>query len=63
MLHDTTGKKEMVACYMDSPVPYDIEEKFGGCFFEDDVDLALILQDQVFVPITCPCLTWLSLFP
>ncbi|KAM0821703.1 hypothetical protein ACQ4PT_072015 [Festuca glaucescens] len=50
VLHDTTGKKkEAVVCYMDAPVPYAIEENFGGCFFEDDVDLALVLQDQEIV--------------
>jgi E3 ubiquitin-protein ligase BIG BROTHER-like protein len=55
VLHDTTGKKkEAVVCYMDAPVPYAIEENYGGCFFEDDADLALVLQDQVFVHITYP---------
>uniref|UniRef100_A0ACD5V3U1 Uncharacterized protein n=1 Tax=Avena sativa TaxID=4498 RepID=A0ACD5V3U1_AVESA len=49
VLHDTTGKKEVVVCYMDTPVPYAIEENYGGCFFEDDVDLALVLQDQEIV--------------
>uniref|UniRef100_A0ACD5UEF0 Uncharacterized protein n=2 Tax=Avena sativa TaxID=4498 RepID=A0ACD5UEF0_AVESA len=49
VLHDTTGKKEVVVCYMDAPVPYAIEENSGGCFFEDDVDLALVLQDQEIV--------------
>eukprot|EP00494_Astrolonche_serrata_P006273 UN06290 len=47
VLHDTTGKKEAVVYYMDTPLPYAIEENFGGCFFEDDVDLAQVLQDQV----------------
>lgn len=47
VLHDTTGKKEAVVCYMDTQLPYAIEENFGGCFFEDDVDLAQVLQDQV----------------
>lgn len=50
VLHDTTGKKkEVVVCYMDAPLPYSIEENYGGCFFEDDVDLALVLQEQEIV--------------
>ncbi|CAM0903293.1 unnamed protein product [Alopecurus aequalis] len=49
VLYDTTGKKEVVVYYMDAPVPYAIEENYGGCFFEDDVDLALVLQDQEIV--------------
>ncbi|XP_048558670.1 E3 ubiquitin ligase BIG BROTHER-related-like isoform X1 [Triticum urartu] len=49
VLHDTTGKKEAVVYYMDTPLPYAIEENFGGCFFEDDVDLAQVLQDQEIV--------------
>uniref|UniRef100_A0A8I6WRF7 RING-type domain-containing protein n=1 Tax=Hordeum vulgare subsp. vulgare TaxID=112509 RepID=A0A8I6WRF7_HORVV len=49
VLHDTTGKKEAAVYYMDAPLPYAIEENFGGCFFEDDVDLAQVLQDQLAV--------------
>ncbi|PNT61693.1 hypothetical protein BRADI_5g18810v3 [Brachypodium distachyon] len=49
VLHDTTGKKEAVVYYMNAPVPYAIEENFGGCFFEDDDDLALVLQEQEIV--------------
>uniref|UniRef100_A0A0E0KU45 RING-type domain-containing protein n=1 Tax=Oryza punctata TaxID=4537 RepID=A0A0E0KU45_ORYPU len=48
-MHDTTGKKDVVVCYMNSPLPYMIEENYGGCFFEDDVDLAQVLQDQEIV--------------
>uniref|UniRef100_A0A0D9W8D7 RING-type domain-containing protein n=1 Tax=Leersia perrieri TaxID=77586 RepID=A0A0D9W8D7_9ORYZ len=48
-MHDTTGKKEMVVCYMNSPLPYMIEENYGGCFFEEDDDLAQVLQDQEIV--------------
>ncbi|KAF0893364.1 hypothetical protein E2562_024187 [Oryza meyeriana var. granulata] len=47
VMQDTTGKKEVVVCYMNAPLPYVIEENYGGCFFEDDVDLAQVLQDQV----------------
>ncbi|XP_052151092.1 E3 ubiquitin ligase BIG BROTHER-related-like isoform X2 [Oryza glaberrima] len=49
VMHDTTGKKEVVVCYMNAPLPYMIEENYGGCFFEDDVDLAQVLQDQEIV--------------
>ena len=47
VMHDTTGKKEVVVCYMNAPIAFMIEENYGGCFFEDDVDLAQVLQDQV----------------
>jgi hypothetical protein len=32
---------------MNAPLPYAIEENHGGCFFDDDDDLAEVLQDQV----------------
>ncbi|CAN6249784.1 unnamed protein product [Urochloa humidicola] len=41
-----TGKKDAAVCYMNAPLPYAIEESHGGCFFEDDDDLAQVLQDQ-----------------
>ncbi|XP_062226488.1 E3 ubiquitin ligase BIG BROTHER-related-like isoform X2 [Phragmites australis] len=46
VLRDTTGKKEVTVCYMNAAIPYAIEESYGGCFFDDDVDLAQVLQDQ-----------------
>ncbi|KAL6882657.1 hypothetical protein ACP4OV_011347 [Aristida adscensionis] len=46
VLRDKTGKKEAAVCYMDAPLPYAIEDSYGGCFFDDDVDLAQVLQDQ-----------------
>ncbi|KAL6651219.1 hypothetical protein ACP70R_010144 [Stipagrostis hirtigluma subsp. patula] len=44
--HNKTGKKEVSVCYMNAPLPYAIEDNYGGCFFDDDVDLAQVLQDQ-----------------
>ncbi|XP_062185859.1 E3 ubiquitin ligase BIG BROTHER-related-like [Phragmites australis] len=46
MLRATTGKKEVAVCYMNGPLPYAIEENYSGCFFDDDDDLAQVLQDQ-----------------
>ncbi|KAK3143944.1 hypothetical protein QOZ80_4AG0306950 [Eleusine coracana subsp. coracana] len=47
MLRGRTGKREVVISYMNAPLPYAIEDSFGGCFFEDDDDdLAQVLQDQ-----------------
>nr|CAB3487977.1 unnamed protein product [Digitaria exilis] len=43
----TTGKEDAPVCYMNAPLPYAIEENHGGCFFDDDDDLAEVLQDQV----------------
>ncbi|KAJ1272479.1 hypothetical protein BS78_06G204700 [Paspalum vaginatum] len=45
-LRSATGKKEVAAYNMNSSLPYSIEENYGGCFFDDDDDLALVLQDQ-----------------
>ncbi|KAF8702511.1 hypothetical protein HU200_032891 [Digitaria exilis] len=42
----TTGKEDAPVCYMNAPLPYAIEENHGGCFFDDDDDLAEVLQDQ-----------------
>jgi hypothetical protein len=48
MLRGGTGKREVVVSYMNAPLPYAIEDGFGGCFFaDDDDDLAQVLQDQV----------------
>ncbi|RCV35011.1 hypothetical protein SEVIR_7G216700v4 [Setaria viridis] len=41
-----SGKKDASVCYMKAPLPYAIEENHGGCFFDDDDDLAEVLQDQ-----------------
>lgn len=43
----TTGKEDAAVSYMNAPLPYAIEENHGGCFFDDDDDLAEVLQDQV----------------
>ena len=47
LLGNKTGKKKVCVGYMNAPVPYAIEENYGGCFFDDDDDLAQVLQDQV----------------
>uniref|UniRef100_A0A0A8XNE4 Uncharacterized protein n=1 Tax=Arundo donax TaxID=35708 RepID=A0A0A8XNE4_ARUDO len=63
LLRDTTGKKEVVVCYMNAPLPYTIEENYDGCFFDDDDDLAQVLQDQVGCHLGVYCslfLNWLS---
>ncbi|OEL17761.1 hypothetical protein BAE44_0021219, partial [Dichanthelium oligosanthes] len=44
---NTSGKKVAAVCYMNDPLPYAIEENHSGCFFDDDDDLAQVLQDQV----------------
>ncbi|CAD6259940.1 unnamed protein product [Miscanthus lutarioriparius] len=46
LLGNKTGKKKVCVGYMNAPVPYAIEENYGGCFFDDDDDLAQVLQDQ-----------------
>ncbi|CAL5030508.1 unnamed protein product [Urochloa decumbens] len=43
---NTTGKKDVPVSYLNAPLPYAIEENHGGCFFDDDDDLAQVLQDQ-----------------
>ncbi|EES11283.1 hypothetical protein BDA96_06G201100 [Sorghum bicolor] len=46
LLGKKTGKKKVYLGYMSAPLPYAIEENYGGCFFDDDDDLAQVLQDQ-----------------
>ncbi|TVU16101.1 hypothetical protein EJB05_39650 [Eragrostis curvula] len=47
MLRGSVGKREVFITYMNAPLPYAIEDSFGGCLFEDDDDdLAQVLQDQ-----------------
>ena len=58
---NTTGKKDAAVCYMNAPLPYAIEENHGGCFFDDDDDLAQVLQDQVGYHFLFLRFTWLTM--
>lgn len=46
LLGNKSGKKKVYVDYMNAPLPYAIEENYGGRFFDDDDDLAQVLQDQ-----------------
>jgi len=56
LLGKKTGKKKVYVGYMSAPLPYAIEENYGGCFFDDDDDLAQVLQDQVGYCFLCSSL-------